>query len=80
MPDCAEIKLRLDYARNTLDRVMTGGAVRSVTDSDGSIIVYTAADPSRLISYIALLQAQYDSCTLGVPSTPIVTRPINFLF
>jgi hypothetical protein len=75
---CAQIKTRLDTARAALDAVLIGGAPRVIQDTDGSRIEYSSANPSRLISYVSLLQAQYDACLTGL--SPIVTRPVTFLF
>lgn len=75
---CADILARLNAAKAALAGAQQGGAIRSVTDTDGSRIEYTAANPGRLVSYIALLQAQYDACISG--TTPVVTRPVNFFF
>lgn len=78
MADCNEILTRLEAARAALDAALKGGAVRSVTDSDGSRIEYTAANTSNLVSYIALLQAQYDACIGGTGA--VVSRPVNYFF
>lgn len=77
MADCAAIKARLDSALSAYDRLVTGGAIRVVQDSDGSRIEYTAANSARLYADIGLLQAQYDACT-GKPA--VVTRPLTFIF
>lgn len=76
--DCAAIKSRLDAAQAALEGLIAGGAVRSVTDSDGSRIEYTAAKLSDLRSYIALLTAQYNACIGGTGT--VVTKPVNFFF
>lgn len=75
---CVQILTRLNAARAALDAVINGGAIRSITDTDGSRVEYTSANSSKLVSYIALLQAQYDAC-IGGTST-VVTRPVNFFF
>lgn len=76
--NCATIKSRLDAAQAALEGLIAGGAVRSVTDSDGSRIEYTSANLPSLRSYIALLQAQYDACIGGTAA--VVTKPVNFFF
>jgi len=76
---CPEIYTRLLSARAALDGLMKGGAVRAITDTDGSRIEYTSANPGRLISYVALLEAQYAAC-IGGTSPPVVTRPVQFFF
>lgn len=76
---CAELLTRLNAAKAALIGVQNGGAIRAITDSDGSRIEYTSANPARLISYVALLQAMYDACIAGT-SPPVVTRPVNFFF
>lgn len=76
--DCAAIKSRLDAAQAALEGLIAGGAVRSVTDSDGSRIEYTAASLPSLRSYIALLMAQYNACIAGTGT--VVTKPVNFFF
>lgn len=78
MADCAEILARLNAAKVALEALYKGGTVRSITDADGSRIEYNAAKPERLISYVALLQAQYDACIAG--TSPVLTKPVNFYF
>lgn len=78
MADCSAILTRLNFARAALDTAMAGGAIRAVTDSDGSRIEYTAASPARLLTYISRLQAEYDMC-IGAPITA-ATKPLTFLF
>lgn len=78
MSDCAAIKTKLDAAISALDRLTTGGSVRVFVDSDGSRVEYNAANRQSLVSYIQLLQAQYNSCVNGRPA--VMTRPLNFVF
>jgi hypothetical protein len=78
MADCAEIKTRLDSARAAYDRLINGGAIRVVQDSDGSRVEYTAANSGKLYAYIALLEAQYAGCVAG--TSPVATRPLQFFF
>lgn len=75
---CAEIKTRLDAAKAAFEGLIAGGAVRSITDADGSRIEYTAANLPSLRSYISLLEAQYAACTGGTSAVP--ARPINYFF
>lgn len=75
---CTELKNRLDAANLAAASIRSGGGVRSVTDSDGSRIEYSTANLPSLLSYIALLQAQYDACVQG--GGAVVTRPVQFFF
>ncbi len=75
---CPEILVRLTEARTALSALLRGGAVRAIQDTDGSRIEYTSANPSRLVSYVALLEAQYAACLTGTPT--VVTRPVQFFF
>jgi hypothetical protein len=75
---CAEIKSRLDAAQAAYDALLAGGAVRSITDSDGSRIEYTSANLPSLVSRLALLTAQYNACLAGTGT--VVTKPVNFFF
>ena len=76
--DCAAIKSRLDAAQAALEGLIAGGAIRSITDSDGSRIEDTSAQLPSLRSYIALLMAQYNACIAGTGT--VVTKPVNFFF
>jgi hypothetical protein len=76
--NCAEIKTRLDAARAAYESLLSGGGVRSITDSDGSRIEYTTANLPSLASYIALLQAEYSGCINGTPT--VVSKPVTFWF
>lgn len=76
--DCAAIKSQLDAANAALTALQNGAAVRSITDSDGSRIEYQSTDIGKLMSRVALLQAQYDACLAGTGA--VVTRPVNFYF
>jgi len=78
MADCADILRRLNAAKAALELVNTTGQVRAITDTDGSRIEYSIQRPQNLVSYVALLQAQYDACIAGTAT--IVTRPVNFFF
>lgn len=78
MATCAEIKAELDSALAAYKRLTEGGALRVVQDSDGSRVEYTAANSSRLLQRIQLLQAQYDACLAG--TSTVVTQPLQFFF
>lgn len=78
-PDCAKLKALLDEKLAAYNLATNGGAIRAVTDSDGSRIEYMSPNAQRLLQDIQLLQASYAACLAGC-STPVMTRPINYLF
>lgn len=77
MADCTALKDRLDALNAARDRILTGGAVRVIVDSDGSRVEYTATRLSDLLQEIIRAQAAYDACA-GV--TAVLTRPLTFVF
>jgi hypothetical protein len=76
--DCAALLAQLNEAKAALHALSIGGVVRSITDSDGSRIEYSQANKVNLVSYVALLQAQYDAC-IG-STAPVLTKPVNYFF
>lgn len=56
--DIADIKARLQKARDAYESLMLGGQARAITDSDGSKVEYTAANVNSLLKYIRLLEIQ----------------------
>ena len=78
MADCTEILNRLNEAKSALHAVRIGGVVRSISDSDGSRIEYSQANQANLVSYVALLEAQYAACVSG--TSVVVARPVNYFF
>lgn len=73
----AVLLARLAEAQAALHQAMIGGGVREFTDQNGERIAYSAANPSRLISYIAILRSQ-----LGLPAecSPFFSRPAGVRF
>lgn len=78
MADCAAIKTQLDEALALYNRLIAGGGVRAIQDSDGSRIEYSVPNINRLYQRVAYLQAQYDACVNG--GVAAVTRPLTFIF
>ena len=76
--DCAAIKAALDEKLEAYNLAASGGAIRSIQDSDTSRVEYQGASLDRLMKDIQLLQAQYAACLAG--GAPAMTRPINFVF
>jgi hypothetical protein len=70
------LQQRLEAAEKAYHDLVLGAAVREVRDSNGEMIVYTAANRDALRGYIAILKDQI-AASGGTPSR---TGPLRFVF
>lgn len=63
----ALLTTRLTEAEAAYHSVMMGGAVRVFVDQNGERIEYTAANASRLLSYITTLKHQLGKLNIAGP-------------
>lgn len=78
---CEELSEMVDSARQEYRRLVTGKAVRVVVDQNGERVEFTAANASRLLSYIQTLIAEMRK--MGCPcvaQTAPTARAFKFIF
>jgi len=78
MPDCTQLKARLDQLTSARDKLLQGKQIVVVVDANRSRIEYKPADVNTLYAQIALAQAEYDACVNGTPKA--ITKPFQFFF
>lgn len=71
------LQQRLDAANEAYHALLLGASAREVRDSDGSMIVYTAANRDALQAYIHSLEAQI---TAAAGSAPRSRKPPMVFF
>jgi c-di-GMP-binding flagellar brake protein YcgR len=78
---CEELAALLKSARDAYSQLVMGGAVRVVVDQNGERVEFTAANASRLNSYIQLIMNEMTTqgCACAV-NTPPPARAFKFIF
>lgn len=66
----------LDAARAAYHNLMTGTMARVVVDQNGERVEFVAANASRLLAYIQMLEAECNA----IPGVPRVRGPFGFIF
>lgn len=76
--DCANLKARIDRLRESYEALLEGRKARVLVDQNGERIEYNAGNPGKLLTYITMLESDYNS---GCGLRPVAaSKPVRFFF